>query len=183
MATPTFINRNPTVKDLIQTTKFRLNFDRLQGITYFCQSISLPGVSLTEVPRPTPFVDLYVPGEKLVYDTFNITFLVDEELYAWTQIHDWLRAMTFPTDFKEYRDLSKLSKTSVYRNSTNLPPQYTDASVSFFTNKNNQNIMLKLKDVFPTYLGPILFNASDSAENIPIVDASFRYSYFDIERV
>jgi len=111
----TALTRAPYNKDLLQSTKFRVTFDRLPGTTYFCQTANFPGVSLTEIPRQTPFVDLYVPGEKIVYDTFNITFLVDEDLRAWTDIHDWIRATTFPTDFKEYLDLRRLDRAANFR--------------------------------------------------------------------
>ena len=103
----TSLTRTPTNTDLLQSTKFRVTFDRLPGATYYCQSANLPGVSLTEIVRSTPFIDLFVPGEKMIYDTFNITFLVDEDLRAWTELHDWIRGITFPTDFKEYVDLAR----------------------------------------------------------------------------
>ncbi len=106
----TSLTRTPTNTDLLQSTKFRVTFDRLPGATYYCQSANLPGVSLTEIVRSTPFIDLFVPGEKMIYDTFNITFLVDEDLRAWTELHDWIRGITFPTDFKEYVDLARQAK-------------------------------------------------------------------------
>ena len=65
----TALNRNPINTDLLQSTKFRVTFARLPTVTYFCNSANLPGISLTEIPMPTPFVDLYMPGEKAVYDT------------------------------------------------------------------------------------------------------------------
>lgn len=178
----TATTRQPTNKDLLQTTKFLLAFTRLPGATFFCQSVNLPGISLSEVPRNTPFVDLYVPGEKLQYDTFNVTFLVDEDLQSWQQLHDWIRGMTFPVDFKEYRDLNKLSDTSVFRQGARLPVQYTDAILTVYTNKNNVNFRVSFKDVFPISLTGVQFNAADNAEYIVSADASFRFSYYDIER-
>lgn len=175
--------KNPTVKDILQTNKFRLTFNRLENVTFFCQTVNIPGVSLSEVPRNTPFIDLFVPGEKMIYDTLNITFIVDEDLRGWQSLHDWIRSMTFPTDFQEYRDLSKLSMTSASRASNRLPPQYTDASMTVYTNKNNVNFRVHFKDVFPVAIGSILFNASDNADNITTSDATFRFSYYDIERV
>jgi hypothetical protein len=176
--------RNPANKDLLQSTKYRLVFDRLHGMTFFCQTANLPGVSLTEVLFPTPFMDLYVPGEKIIYDTFNVTFLVDEDLSDWRQIHDWIRGMTFPTDFKEYRGLAKLSTSSAFRAGTSrLPPQYTDATLTVYTNKNNPNLRIKLNDVFPTSLSSVQFAASDSADNVITADATFRFSYYDFERI
>ena len=97
----TATNRNPSNPNLLQQNKFVLNFGRAPSIQFFCQSVSVPGISLSEVPQFTPFVDVYVPGEKAIYDLLNVTFIVDEELQAWKEIHDWIRGMTFPTDFKE----------------------------------------------------------------------------------
>jgi len=63
-----------------------------------------------KVPHNTPFVDLFVPGEKAIYDMLNVTFLIDEEMKSWIEIHDWIRAMTFPTEYEEYQRLGQLNK-------------------------------------------------------------------------
>jgi len=179
----TVLSRNPTNTDLLQSTKFRVMFDRLPGATYFCQTANLPGVSLTEVPMPTPFVDLYLPGEKLIYDTFNITFLVDEDLQAWTQLHDWIRAITFPTNFEEYLQLKKNSPGANIRAVNNKAPAYSDATMTVYSNRNNPAFRIKLVDLFPTNVGSLIFNVSDTAENIVTADATFRFSYFNYERI
>ena len=143
----------------------------------------MPGVSLTEIPRFTPFIDLYVPGEKMVYDTFNITFLVDEDMRNWTEIHDWIRGMTFPTNFKEYVDLQRQAKAPYIRAMDKMSPQYSSAVLTLYTNKNNPNFRVKFVDLFPTSVGTLLFNAQDSAENIVLADATFRFSYYEYERI
>lgn len=179
----TVLTRNPGNLDLFQSTKFRLVFSRLPGTTFFCQSINIPGVSLTEIPRYTPFVDLFVPGEKIVYDTLNINFLVDEQLQVWEQLHDWIRAMTFPKEFYEYRTMDQLSQTNAYRKNIGLPVQYTDAVLSIHSNKNNPTMRFHFKDVFPTALTAITMNAADTADIIITSDATFRFSYYEIERI
>jgi hypothetical protein len=179
----TAILRNPSTVDGLQSTKFRLTFERLPGLTYFCQSANLPGVSLTEIPRPTPFIDLYHPGEKMLYDTFNVTFLVDEELRSWIELHDWIRGATFPTNFEEYVNLSRSSPGANIRAIYNRMPVYSDASLTIYSNKNNPQFRVKLVDVFPTNVGSILFNVSDTAENIVTADATFRFSYYNIEKI
>jgi hypothetical protein len=179
----TALDRNPANIDLLQSTKFRVNFDKLPGMTFFCQQANLPGVSLTEIPRSTPFVEVYVPGEKLIYDTLNITFIVDEDLKAWTEIHDWMRGITFPKDFKEYADLTRYSQAARIAMANGTKPQYGNAILSIFTNKNNANFRVKLFDVFPTSLSTILFSTQDTAENIVTADATFRFSYYDYERL
>lgn len=181
----TALTRNPQNINLLQSTKFRVTFERLPGMTYFCQSANFPGVALTEIQRGTPFVDLYHPGEKIIYDTFNITFLVDEDLYSWTEIHDWIRALTFPTEFEEYARLSRQSTPG--RGQINPlrgdRPQYSQASMTFYTNKNNANFRINFVDIFPTSLSTIIVNTGDTAENIITADATFRFSYYNYERL
>jgi hypothetical protein len=180
----TALTRNPSNTDLLQSTKFRINFGRLPGMTYFCQQANLPGISLTEIPKPTPFVELYVPGEKLIYDTLNITFLVDEDLLGWKQIHDWMRGITFPTDFQEYFNLQTQTAQALnFRAPTPVQGQYTEAIMTIFTNKNNPNLRVKFYDIFPTSLSTIIFNTSETAENIIAADASFRFTYYEFEAI
>lgn len=186
----TALTRNPNNVDLLQSTKFRITFDRLPGMTYFCQTANLPGVSLTEVPKPTPFADMYLPGEKLMYDTLNITFLVDEDLRAWTQIHDWMRGITFPLDFEEYFELQRQNaitslgqKLVISGNNVSYGGQYTEAIMTIFTNKNNPNFRVKFVDLFPVSLSTIIFNTGDSADNVVTADATFRFTYYNYERI
>jgi hypothetical protein len=183
----TAINRNPANKDLLQSTKFQVNFGMLPGVTYFCNSVNLPGISLTEIPFPTPFVDLYIPGEKAIYDTLNITFLVDEDLRAWTEMHDWIRGATFPTNFSEYLNLARVNRNASLRSLRTTvddkPPVYSDATMTIYTNKNNPNFRVKFVDVFPTTVGSLSFSVGDSAENIITADATFRFSFYEYERI
>jgi hypothetical protein len=172
------VNRNPRNTNSLVANKFQVNFTRLPNMTYFCQSVSLPGLSVGEIPRNTPFIDLYSPGEKLVYDLLSFTFVVDEDLGSWREIHDWMRAMTFPVDFSEYRDLPKLNRFA------NKPqPQFSDATMTILTSSFNTNYNIRLYDCFPISLSSVLFSSTDSPENIITADVSFRFSYFDIVKV
>ena len=177
----TATNRNPTNPNFLQPNKFQLNFGRSPNVRYFCQSLSVPGISLSEIPQTNPFVDVYIPGEKAIYDLLNITFVVDEELKSWLEIHDWIRAMTFPKEFAEYRNLGKLNKYA-----TNIPiakPQYSDATLTILSSANNPTFRFKFYDVFPTTLSTFIMSATDSPESQMTADGTFRYSYYDIEKL
>ena len=183
----TALTRNPSNTDLLQSTKFRVTFDKFPGMTFFCTSANIPGISLTEIPYQTSFLDVWVPGEKLIYDTFNITFLVDEEMRAWTELHDWIRGITFPTEFQEFVRLKNMSRENrIPPNSTakgNAKVGMSDASMTIHTNKNNPNIRFKFVDMFPTSVSTILFNTGDTAENVITADAIFRFAYYNYERL
>jgi len=131
-----------------------------------------------EALQNTPFIDLYRPGDKLMYDTFNITFFVDEDLLAWKDIHDWIRGMTFPKDFTEYSNLPRLA-----RHASDGSPLTADATVSLLTSANNLNYRLMLRDCFPTSLSSVIFSSADSPESVITADCTFRFSYYDIEKI
>lgn len=172
------VERTPINQNPLQPNKFQLNFARVPNIQFFCQTVNLPGVSLTEVPRNTPFVDLYSPGEKIVYDYLNVTFMVDEQLRSWFEIHDWIRAMTFPTKFEEYKTLKQLSPFSKKEF-----PQFSDAHLTILTSSNNPQYRIKFVDCFPTSLSSVNFSSQDGPDTIPTSDATFRFSYFDIDKM
>lgn len=180
----TAITRNPTNPNPLQPNKFLLTFSRAPNVQYFCQQVSVPGISLSEAVIANPFVDIYAPGEKAIYDLLNITFLIDEELQGWKEIHDWIRAMTKVKEFEEYRKLPVLNKNASARNDIRGEfPQYSDASISLFSGSNKEYYRFKFYDVFPTTLSTFVMNSQDSPENVLTADATFRYSYYDIEKV
>jgi hypothetical protein len=177
----TNIGNTPNNPNSLQPNKFLLTFSRLPNVQYFAQSVSVPGVSMSEVPQFTPFVDVFVPGDKIIYDLLNITFYVDEELNTWKEVHDWIRAMTFPENYDEYRNLENLNKFT--RSANTKKPQYSDGILTLLTSSNNPKIRFKFYDLFPISLSTFVMSTTDTPENIITADATFRYSYFDIEKV
>lgn len=177
----TVLNRNPSNPNMYQPNKFQLNFSRVPNIQYFCQMITLPGISTSEIPVNNPFVELYSPGEKAIYDVLNITFLVDMELKAWLEIHDWLRALTFPYDYEEYQNLGQLNRfTSAAK--SNLP-QFSDGSVTLLSASNKPYFKFNFVDLFPIALSGFTVSATDSPETVITADATFRFTYYDVEKL
>ena len=177
----TALTRNPINPNSLQPNKFTLNFSRAPNLQYFCQTISLPGISTSEIPVNNPFVELYAPGEKTIYDVLNITFIVDAELQGWLEIHDWLRAMTFPTEFEEYQSLGKLSQFTTAQASKT--PQYTDASVTILSASNKPYYRFNFKDIFPISIGGFVMSTTDTPDTVITSDATFRFTYYNVERL
>jgi hypothetical protein len=152
----TAINRTPTNPNFLQPNKFLLNFSRAPNIQYFCQSVSVPGISLSEAVLVNPLVDIYSPGEKAIYDLLNITF------------------------FDEYKQLPKLNRIAGYKQNF---PQFSDATVTLLSSSNKEYYRFKFRNCFPTTLSTFIMNASDSPDTIITADATFRYEYYDIEKL
>ena len=110
----------------------------------------------------------------------NVTFFIDEELQGWKEIHDWIRAMTFPESYEEYQRLPRLNKAA---GGDQTFPQFSDASISLLSSSNKEYYRFKFKNCFPTTLSTFVMNAADSPDNILSADATFRYEYYDIEKL
>ena len=177
----TVLTRNPTNPNSLQPNKFTLNFSRAPNLQYFCQTISLPGISTSEIPVQNPFVELYAPGEKTVYDVLNITFIVDAEMLSWLEVHDWIRAMTFPTEYEEYQSLGKLTQfNSALVTAT---PQYADGSVTILSASNKPYYRFNFKDLFPISLSGFVVSSTDTPDTIITADATFRFTYYNVEKL
>jgi hypothetical protein len=178
----TALTRTPINPNSLHPNKFQLNFSRAPNIQYFCQTLSMPGISLSEAIQQTPFVDLYVPGEKAIYDLLNVTFIIDETLQSWLEIHDWIRAMTFPEKYEEYKTLPSLYKKSSGAEKPNFP-QYADCTVTLLSSANLPQYKFVFYDCFPTTLSSFVISTTDSPDNVITADATFRYSYYDIQKL
>jgi hypothetical protein len=147
-------------------------------LQFFCQAVSVPGISLGEIPIVTPFVEMYSPGEKAIYDIMNVTFAIDEKMSSWLEIHDWIRGMTFPENFEEYKNLSKQSK---YANK--VQPQFSDATLTVYSSSFTPLVRFNFFDTFPTSLSSFVLSTQDTPDNVLTADASIRFTYYNIEKL
>ena len=80
--------------------------------------------------------------------------------------------------------LSKLNKYQSAKNDiSNKFPQFSDASLTLFSSSNKEYYRFKFYEVFPTTLSTFIMNAQDGPDTILTADATFRYSYYDVEKL
>lgn len=175
----TKLSNTPSNQNVLQPNKFVLNFSRLPNVQFFCQTLSLPGISAGEIMINTPFVDRYSPGEKIVYEPLSVTFLVDEDMKSWLEIHDWIRAMTFPENFDEYKRLPNLSRVSFVAPN----PQFSDATLTIYSSAYTPTYRFKFFDVFPSSLSGIVFDTQQGPDNTITADVMLRYTYYNLEKL
>jgi hypothetical protein len=142
--------------------------------------VALPGLTLGEALQPTPFIDRYAPGDKVVYDYLTVTFIVDEDLKAWLEIHDWIRGMGFPEKYEEYLLLGKFPP--INSSEVSKTPQYSDAVLTLLNSKMNKTLRFKFKDCFPTSLSALVFTTQEGPETPLTADVTFRFLIYNIDR-
>jgi hypothetical protein len=152
-------------------------------MTWFCTQVNLPSITAGNALQQTPFIDAPVPGDKMVYGTLDVTFLLDEQLLSLTTIQDWMKGITFPEDFNQYANLG-LQQLLQMQNMANIGKgQYSDAMLTILSNKNNPIFQVQFIDAFPVSISAVQFDTALSAENIMTGSASFKFTNYDITRV
>jgi len=172
------VNANPADQNLLQGSKFQVAFSRLPYVQFFVQAVNLPGITANPVVQETPFIDAPIPADKMRYDNFTMTFLLDEPLWSWTSVQDWLKGLTFPDSFQEYKNLTIQQRLLT----ANKMPQYSDAQLTILTNKNNPILSVTFQDMFPVSLSSIDFSVTDAATTVKTATASFAFTNYQVSR-
>jgi len=154
---------------------------KLKELEFYNHQLKELQLKMAFIQQEINLIDLYSPGEKLIYDVMNVTFYVDEELKAWLEVHDWLRAMTFPTEFEEYQNLNNLNNFTRYANSDR--PQFSEGSLTLLSSANTPYYKFKFIDLFPVSLSSFVVATSDSPDTIITADATFRFAYYNVEKL
>lgn len=171
--TTAMASNTPDNTSILQSTKFTFIIPEMPFLKYFCQTIQLPSISTGEVKVPSPFTDTYRHGDKLSFQPFSITALIDEDLRVWQETYNWMVSLTRPESYEQYRRKDKNDRT----------PLYYDGFLSINTNANKPNIRIKFINCHPTSIGMVNFDTKVNADVIPTADFTFRYDYYVIDRM
>jgi len=141
---------------------FRLAIDKLKfpNVEYTIQTIALPDMSTAGAPQYTPMRNITQPPDKVDYGQFEMTFLVDEYLKNYEEIHDWMLGMVTQED-----NLRKNRKTR-------------DMTLQILTSHNNVAREIVFVDAYPIQLSSLPFDTTITETNYLVANVSFQYSYF-----
>ena len=187
-------NRQPSKLDYASPTQFKFNILKLPKTEYFCTAVNIPGISLAGTPvQQTMLKDIPLPGDKLNYESLSMTFLVDENLENYQEIHGWLRGLGFPEDHKEFQNTLTSGNDRFPGSTSNVlgdagrtkyaPPKtgglYSDATLSVLSNKNNSVVEVRFSDVFPISLSGLAYNQQATDVDYLTASVTFEYKIYD----
>lgn len=154
-------------ESILYTPNARLVFNRLSGVAFNTQSVVIPGFSINEAQQFTSMFDVNRPGEKMTFEPFVVSFIVNEDLANWQAVYDWMFEIASPKDFNDRLD--------------NYNDMISDASIVFLTNTGSPLKTIKLIDAWPMSMSGLPMNLNESPEPV-IADLTVAYSYFEIQR-
>ena len=186
------LNRQPTKLDYAAPTQFRFLINQLPKVQYFTTACNIPGISLNEATYSTPLKDIPIMGEKLSYEDLNISFIVDENLENYIEMHTWLTGIGFPKDrsqFRDFRSTTSNMSTSTKGTSKDIgdvkatTPEMamtSDAVMTVLTNKNNPVVECRFRDVFPTSLSGLTYSQNNTDVDYLTAEVKFKYTIYEI---
>lgn len=175
-------DNQPTNLNYLSQLGFRFSIKKLPNVNYFCQKVSLPSISLSQVEFNTPFGIIPRAGDKITYSTMPITFRVDEDFKNYIEIHDWMVGLGHPESLEQTRKLSESSPTPV-RLSGSAASFVSDGTLNIQTSNRNPSINVFFYDMFPTDLTELVFDTTSPDVDYIEATATFRYRRYVIERI
>ena len=185
--------RQPSIMDYASPVQFRFKCSKLPKVEFFCQSANIPGIGLCEAEVDTPLKTMPFPGDKVTYQDLAISFLVDENLENYKEIHDWIIGLGAPqnhTQFSDFRGLSSdrfpgTSSSNAITGQATADPlpeggMYSDATLTVLNSKNIAVTEIRFHNIFPTSLGALSYNVQASDVNYLQTNVDFSYMYYEI---
>lgn len=80
--------------DGLVNNRFSLIIPELPNVQFFLQSFSMPNIVVRQVEVRTRIVDYNEIGEKLDFEPFSLTFLVDKYSRNWASVFNWMKEMS-----------------------------------------------------------------------------------------
>ena len=186
------INRQPDVIDYAAPSQYRFTILQLPKVQFFTQACNVPGINMGEAVFPTPFKNIPVLPDKVTYENLEITFIVDEKLENYRELHQWLVGIGFPkarTQFSSFRkDESSAFPTaeSVKGDVTKsgvpsgVQAMYGDATLTVMTSKNNPVMEVRFSDMYPVALSGLSFNQQETDVTYLTATATFTYKLYEM---
>lgn len=155
--------------NFLQPNEFRLVFHRTPNLVYFCQSIKIPAVSLSNATQPSPFATpISIPTSKLEFQFLEITFPISEDMKNWSEIYNWMTAIPPTRDYSgitEYKEI------------------YSDATLVLLNSASRPFLKIDFINCFPVLLSDVTLSTTVT-DILPIMcEAEFRYTGYKVEYI
>lgn len=157
---------------------FTFSITKLPNVSFFCQRVTLPNITLPAIDQMNPFSNRPIPGEIMSFSELSVQFLIDERMLNYESIFKWMVALGFPESHDQYKAFIGTQTSTIY---TELAKNFSDGTLGVLDSQNNTIKKFKFFDLFPIALDAIQFESTAMDVNYVLGNATFRYSYFVID--
>ena len=166
-------------RNFLAPTGFKFALKRSPAAAFFCNQANIPSLDLGIAQQTSYLKDVDLPGDKIQFGDLTLRFLVDEDLFNYMEIQNWIRGLGYPEKLSELSDLNEKGKivSRFGRKGENI---YSDATLQILSNNLVPKFQVFFNDVFPYSLSTITFDASDTDIEYFTAEVSFKYTIYTL---
>jgi len=157
-------------KSLAGKTNFLLVFNKAPTVQYFCQSASIPAISLGGIDLDTGRSTFSEVGGNLEFDDLVVEFLADENLVNYEEIYNWMMELRHPV----------AGNPQLHVTSSQIK---SDAVITVLDNNKNPKVRFTFVDAWPNNLDGLEYNITMQADEPQIINLGLSYSYYTMENI
>ena len=162
-------------RNFLAPVGFKFTLAKEPKVDFFSNSCRIPEISLGTALQPSYLKDIDVPGDKLSYGDFSFRFLVDENLENYMKIHNWLTGLGYPETTQQYKDL-----TTDLSGIRDPKEAFSDGALHILNSNYRDIAIVKFNDLFPVFLTPLEFEATDTDINYFTAEVTFKYTVYNV---
>lgn len=167
------LSRTTSNKSFFLPVQSEFTIRRLPNVEFFCQRAVLPGMSMRPATQYNPFVDIKKAGDVVLFNEFQVTFLVDEWLTNYMSVAEWLVRLGFPEQHSQYLELS--SKPAWSGDGVD-----SDCSIMFLDSRGKPRVEAVFENAFPTGLTDIIVDSTAEETRFTTATATFAYTKYNL---
>ena len=165
-------------RNFLSSIGFKFTLSRAKQVSFFSNSVNIPGVTLGVAEQPTFLKNIDLPGDKMYFEDFVLRFIVDENLENYMQIQNWMRGLGFPESVKEVQKLQQTNKQQEPQSKS--MDIYSDGTLTVLGSSNTPIFKVTFSDLWPYSLTTLNFDATETDVNFFTAEVGFKYTIYDI---
>jgi hypothetical protein len=169
-----FIANSACPANFLTGIGFQFQLIKYPKVSFFCQSATVPGISLSVATQSTRFNAIPHPGDEISFDDLNIQFIVDENMTNYITMHNWVRKLGHPYSGG---DIAELPGDDLEDKT------YSDGVLFVLDSNFRKKFKIVFKDLFPTNIGGLTFQSTATDVQYFTVDVGFKYTIYDIYNI
>lgn len=171
--------RSPENTNYYNPQGFIVLIKRLPNVSFFCNSVNIPGLSITNPTQSNPFIRMPIPGDQAAFENLTIQFHIDENLKNWIEVAKWMISISFPEDHEQFKFAVDDPSGSLVGSDKNL---YSNISIIVLGSDKSPQMEFEFFDCVPNSLSGLDLTVNDSDINPISASATFDFSYVRINK-
>lgn len=173
--------QQPPTLNFLSPTGFKFSINKIPNVNFLVQATEIPQVAMNSAEMATPFVKIPFPGDHIQYSPLSIVFKVDENLTNYMELYRWFKALGFPSNFAESREVYNLNSLNQLTQSSQGKGVFSDGVLTILNSSMNPCAKVTYYDMFPIGISQLSFDSRVTDIKYIDVTATFVYRSFDIE--